>query len=56
MFTFTLNEQDATLIIRALAELPYKMSASLIINLQGQAKNQQEQSFTPKETAESIPV
>lgn len=39
-FTFTLTENEANLVLQALADVPYKISAGLISNLQSQANKQ----------------
>ena len=39
-FHFILTEQEANLIVSALGEVPYKMSAKLISNLQMQYQEQ----------------
>jgi hypothetical protein len=40
MLTFELTEQEASLIVQALADLPYKLTVGLIAKLQEQAKPQ----------------
>ena len=42
-FTFTVTEQEANLLIQALAELPAKVSMQLLLKLQQQAMGQKKE-------------
>jgi len=42
-FVLRVTEAEGNLLVQALAEMPFKVSAGLIANLQGQVKQQIEQ-------------
>lgn len=50
-FTFTFTEQEANIILQALAELPFRTSAGVIAKLREQAA-QQMQNAAPQARAE----
>lgn len=52
-FTFKFSEQEANLILNALAELPFKTVSTLIQKIIESAKTQQEPP-TPKVVAEAV--
>lgn len=51
--TFLVNQQEADLIVQALAEVPYKVSAPLITKLQAQYL---EQTQKPEASEEKAPA
>jgi len=51
-FVLRVTEAEGNLLVQALAEMPFRVSAGLIANLQGQVQQQIEQKTVEQKTVE----